>query len=91
MHPFLCTGTATNAIKISQMLSESKIIGIDISRDMLRDAKDKIQKKFVINIKLYFMDATCTKFKNKCFVRLLYETINIWCRSNRYFICPFVI
>ena len=71
----LCTGTATNAIKISQMLPESKIIGIDISRDMLRVAKEKIQKKSVKNVRLYSMDATCTKFKNRCFDKILISLV----------------
>ena len=71
----LCTGTATNAIKISQILPETKIVGIDVSRDMLRVAKDKIQKNSVKNVKLYSMDATSTKFKNKCFDKVLISLV----------------
>lgn len=71
----LCTGTATNAIKISQMLPETKVIGIDISKDMLRVAKEKVKKKSVKNIKLYSMDATSTKFKNKCFDKILISLV----------------
>lgn len=32
----LCTGTAANAIRISQALPKTKIVGVDISKDMLR-------------------------------------------------------
>lgn len=71
----LCTGTATNAIRISQILPETKIIGIDISKDMLRVAKEKVKKKSVKNIKLYSMDATSTKFKNKCFDKILISLV----------------
>lgn len=71
----LCTGTATNVIQISQMLPETKVIGIDISKDMLRVAKEKIQKKSIKNTKLYAMDATNTKFKNKCFDKILISLV----------------
>ena len=71
----LCTGTATNAIKISQKLPETKVVGIDISRDMLRVAKDKIKKKSIENVKLYSMDATNTQFNNKCFDKILISLV----------------
>lgn len=71
----LCTGTATNAIRISQALPEAKIAGVDISKDMLRVAKGKIKKKHIKNIKLYSMDATNTKFKNKCFDKVLLSLV----------------
>lgn len=71
----LCTGTATNAIRIAQALPESKIVGIDISKEMLRVAKSKIQKKHIQNIKLYSMDATNTKFKDKCFDKVLISLV----------------
>lgn len=71
----LCTGTATNAIRIAQALREAQIVGIDISKDMLRVAKEKIQKKQIENVKLYFMDATNTKFKEKCFDKVLISLV----------------
>lgn len=71
----LCTGTATNAIQISQILPDTKVIGIDISKDMLRVAKEKVKKKYVKNVKLYPMDATNTKFKNKCFDKILISLV----------------
>lgn len=71
----LCTGTAANAIRISQALPETKIVGVDISKDMLRVAKEKIKKEHIKNIKLYLMDATNTKFKNKCFDKVLLSLV----------------
>lgn len=71
----LCTGTATNAIRISQVLPETRIVGIDISKDMLRVAKEKIQKKRIENVKLYSMDATNTNFKNKSFDKILISLV----------------
>lgn len=71
----LCTGTASNAIQISQYLPETKIVGIDLSKDMLRVAKEKMQKQHVKNVKLYFMDAANMKFKDKCFDKVLISLV----------------
>ena len=46
----LCTGTATNAIRIAKQKPETKIVGIDISKDMLRVAKEKVRKQNARNI-----------------------------------------
>lgn len=40
----LCTGTATNAIRIAGQRPRAKIVGIDISKDMLRVAREKVKK-----------------------------------------------
>lgn len=71
----LCTGTAANAIKIAQALPETKIVGVDISKDMLRVASDKIQKRHIENVKLYSMDATNTSFKDQCFDKVLLSLV----------------
>lgn len=71
----LCTGTATNAIRISQHRPEAKIVGIDISKDMLRVAKGKLKKKNIQNVKLYEMDATNTKFKDESFDKVLISLV----------------
>jgi ubiquinone/menaquinone biosynthesis C-methylase UbiE len=36
----LCTGTATNALSIARRRPDTKVVGIDLSKDMLRVAKD---------------------------------------------------
>lgn len=71
----LCTGTATNAIRISQHRAEAKIVGIDISKDMLRVSKGKLKEKNIQNVKLYEMDATNTKFKDECFDKVLISLV----------------
>lgn len=71
----LCTGTATNAINIAQELPYAKIIGIDLSRNMLKVAQNKINKVGLKNIKLYRMDATQLKFKSKCFDKVLISLV----------------
>ena len=40
----LCTGTATNAITIAKKKTNTKIVGIDLSKDMLKAAQNKIRK-----------------------------------------------
>lgn len=37
----LCTGTATNALKIAKLKPLSEVIGIDLSKDMLQIAQGK--------------------------------------------------
>ena len=71
----LCTGTATNAIRIAKQKPETKIVGIDISKDMLRVAKEKIKKQNVRNIQLYSMDATKMKFKDRCFDKVIISLV----------------
>lgn len=71
----LCTGTATTSIGISKHRPEAQIVGIDISDSMLRVAKTKLQKKNIKNIRLYSMDATKTKFKSKCFNKVLISLV----------------
>ncbi len=73
----LCTGTATNALKIAKSNSQSKVIGIDLSKDMLGIARKKAHKADILNIKLYRMDATKLKFKDKCFDKILFLPIEV--------------
>lgn len=71
----LCCGTATNAITIAKEKPTTKIIGIDLSNNMLKVARDKINKAGLKNIKLYQMDATQLKFKSKCFDKICISLI----------------
>lgn len=63
----VCTGTAANTIYIAERMKKSKIVGIDLSEDMLKLAKEKVLKKKLDNIELHAMDATKIKFKDKTF------------------------
>ncbi len=71
----LCTGTATNAINIATNHPGTKVVGVDISNDMLRVAKDKIRKNNLGNIRIYEMDATELGFKSGCFDKILISLV----------------
>ena len=71
----LCTGTATNALSIAGKKPGTKIVGIDLSKDMLRVADEKRKKSGLRNVKLYKMDATALKFKSGCFDKILISLI----------------
>lgn len=71
----LCTGTATNAIAIAKKKANATIVGIDLSRDMLKVARNKIRKNGLNNIKLFEMDATHLKFKSHCFDKILISLV----------------
>ena len=71
----LCTGTATNALKIAKSKPLSEVIGIDLSKDMLKTAQGKVKKSKVQNIKLYHMDATNMRFQDKFFDKILLSLV----------------
>ena len=71
----LCTGTATNALKIAKSKPLSEVIGIDLSKDMLKIAQGKVKKSKVRNIKLYHMDATNMRFQDKFFDKILLSLV----------------
>lgn len=71
----LCTGTATNAIAIAKRNPDSKVVGIDLSKDMLTVAKNKVRNANLQNVRLYHMDATKMKFKDECFDKVLLSLV----------------
>ena len=71
----LCTGTATNAINIATNHPGAKVVGVDLSKDMLNVAKHKIREKCLGNIRLYEMDATELRFKSGCFDKILISLV----------------
>lgn len=71
----LCTGTATNALKIAKSKPLSEVIGIDLSKDMLKIAQGKVEKAKAPNIKLYQMDATRMTFQDKYFDKILLSLV----------------
>ncbi len=71
----LCTGTATNAIKIAKSKPLSEVIGIDLSKDMLKVAQGKVERCKAPNIKLYHMDATHMGFQDQYFDKILLSLV----------------
>ena len=71
----LCTGTATNAMDISKAIPASEIVGVDLSENMLKVAREKLKKSNIKNITLYQMDATKLSFKSESFDKILLSLI----------------
>lgn len=71
----LCTGTATNAIAIAKKNPNSKIVGVDLSTDMLVVAREKVNKENLANVRLYRMDATQMNFKDESFDKVLLSLV----------------
>ena len=71
----LCTGTATNAINIAAKNPGAKVVGVDLSKQMLNVGRGKVKAKGLRNIRLYQMDATELKFKSHCFDKVLISLV----------------
>lgn len=72
----ICTGTATNAIEIAMKKSGAKLVGIDISEEMLAVAKNKLEKEHLSNhVKLVCGDATAMPFEEECFDKVLLSLV----------------
>ena len=71
----LCTGTATNAIAIAKKNPNAKIVGVDLSKDMLVVARNKVNKENLANVRLYRMDATQMDFKDESFDKVLLSLV----------------
>lgn len=63
----ICTGTAANVIAIANKYNNARVIGIDLSKEMLHIADKKVKEHGLNNIKLYKMDAAKTSFKDNYF------------------------
>ena len=71
----LCTGTASNAIRIAVQKPSAKVVGIDLSDSMLKVAEGKVKKVGIQNIVLYKMDATQLEFKSRSFDKILLSLV----------------
>lgn len=71
----LCTGTGTNAIGIAKKKPNTKVVGVDLSKSMLKVAIDKGKKQGISNVKFYQMDATQLKFKERYFDKILVSLV----------------
>lgn len=71
----LCTGTATNAIRIASAKQVQQIVGVDLSDEMLSVARGKIKKAGLKNIELLQMDATHLDFREHSFDKILLSLV----------------
>lgn len=71
----LCTGTGTNAVRIAKQYPLSKVVGVDLSKAMLKVARGKAHKSNASNIVFYRMDATKMEFKSQCFDKVLLSLV----------------
>lgn len=63
----LCCGTFTNGFSIAKKNANNKIMGIDLSKEMLGEAKRKVEKSSMKNVYLRNADATDTKLPQESF------------------------
>lgn len=63
----VCIGTAENSIIIAEKRPNTEIVGVDLSKEMLGIAKEKIEKMRIRNIKTFVMDATNMNFDDNYF------------------------
>ncbi len=63
----VCTGTAANAIEIAKRNQSSEITGIDISKEMLNIAENKVKMLGLKNVHLYERNAFDTGYKDNTF------------------------
>lgn len=63
----VCIGTAENSIIIADKRPNAEIVGVDLSKEMLEIAREKIEKMSIKNIKTFIMDATNMNFDDNYF------------------------
>ena len=63
----MCCGTFSNGLPIAKQNPKNYVVGLDRSKTMLCEAKRKIRKEGVKNVKLTCRDATQTGFKEEFF------------------------
>lgn len=71
----VCTGTGTNVVLIGGEKPDTKLVGIDSSKDMLKVAKNKVQKAGLRNVSFYPMNATRLSFPAKSFDKILISLV----------------
>lgn len=71
----LCAGTGTNSVAIAKRYPNSRVVAVDLSRDMLIVARAKAKEAMLRNIKFYRMDATKLKIKEECFDKVLLSLV----------------
>lgn len=78
----MCCGTLCNGIPIAKAHPNCKVYGIDRSKDMLREAKRKILKSKLKNIKIKMADATASGLNEKSFDYIVIGLVLHECSKN---------
>lgn len=63
----MCCGTFSNGLPIARKNSQNRVVGLDRSKAMLREARAKVKKSGLKNVKLVCTDATKTGIKSESF------------------------
>lgn len=63
----MCCGTFSNGLPAARKNSKNKVIGVDRSKEMLKEARQKLKKEGLRNVRLLCKDATQTGWKEKSF------------------------
>ncbi len=63
----VCVGTAIGSMAVAEANPENRIIGIDLSLDMLALAQEKIRRRGLRNVSLRQMDAANMQFSESAF------------------------
>lgn len=63
----LCCGTLSNSIALAKCRPDSQIVGLDLSRDMLREAKMKLDRQQIKNVHLNCGNAAKTGMRKQSF------------------------
>lgn len=78
----MCCGTFSNGLPIAKKNPNNKVIGIDRSESMLREAKEKIKKEGLKNVKICCCDATQTGLKGESFDYIIIGLVLHECDAN---------
>lgn len=62
-------------LQIAKKNPNAKIVGVDLSKDMLVVAREKVNKENLANVRLHRMDATQMNFKDESFDKVLLSLV----------------
>ncbi|HKM33122.1 MAG TPA: class I SAM-dependent methyltransferase [Lachnospiraceae bacterium] len=63
----MCCGTLSNTIDIAKEKPKVEVVGLDLSKDMLKVAKDRVKRNQLNNVKLICTDAANTALPSNSF------------------------
>lgn len=78
----MCCGTFSNGLPIAKKNPENKVVGLDRSKAMLREASAKIKSAGLQNVKLICRDATQTGLKPQIFDYIIIGLVLHECNAD---------